>query len=104
MAPSELGDSTGPPNGGASSSYCCYYCIIVYKILLTILVTVASLERCFSKLKLLKSYLHSTMTQERLNGLVTITIENDILEINYEDIIEDFISKNTRRMLLFSRT
>ena len=58
----------------------------------------------FSKLKLLKSYLRSTMTQERLNGLVTIAIENDILEINYEDIIEDFISKNTRRMLLFSRT
>ena len=43
------------------------------------------------------------MTQERLNELVTTVIENDILEINYEDIIEDFISKNVRRMLLFSR-
>ena len=72
--------------------------------MLTILVTVASSERYFSKLKLLKSYLRSTMTQESLNGLVTIAIENDVLEINYEDIIEDFISKNTRRMLLFSRT
>ena len=39
------------------------------------------------------------MTQERLNGLVIIAIENDILEINNEDMIEDFISKNTRRML-----
>ena len=65
---------------------------------------VASSEKCFSKLNLLKSYLRSTMTQESLNGLVTIEIENDVLEINYEDIIEDFISKNTRRMLLFSRT
>ena len=72
--------------------------------MLNILVTVASPERYFSKLKLLKSYLRSTMTQESLNGLVTIAIENDVLEINYEDIIEDFISKNTRRMLLFSRT
>ena len=45
------------------------------------------------------------MTQERLNGLATIAIEHDILaEINDEDIIEVFISKNTRRMLLFSRT
>jgi len=79
--------------------------IIAYRILLTIPVTVASEERSFSKLKLLKSYLCSTMTQERLNGLVTIAIEHDILaEINDEDIIEDFISKNTRRMLLFSRT
>jgi hypothetical protein len=64
-------------------------------------VTVASAERSFSKLKLLKSYLRSTMTQERLNGLATIALENDILEkINYEGMIEDFISQNTRRMML----
>ena len=78
---------------------------IAYRILLTIPVTVASAERSFSKLKLLKSYLHTTMTQERLNGLATIARENDILEkINYEDMIEDFISRNTRRMMLFGRT
>ena len=79
--------------------------IIAYAILLTIRVTVAWAERSFSKLKLLKSYLRTTMTQERLNGLATIALENDILEkINYEDMIEDFISRNTRRMMLFSRT
>jgi len=76
---------------------------IAYRILLTIPVTVASAERSFSKLKLLKSYMRSTMTQERLNGLATIALENDVLEkIKYEDIIEDFISKNTRRWILFS--
>ena len=53
---------------------------IAYRILLTIPVTVASAERSSSKLKLLKSYLRSTMTQERLNGLATIAIENDVLE------------------------
>lgn len=79
--------------------------VIAYRILLTIPVTVASAERSFSKLKLLKSYLRSTMTQERLNGLAIIALENDVLEkINYEDIIGDFISRNTRRMMLFSRT
>jgi len=78
--------------------------IIAYRILLTIPVTVAFAERSFSKLKLLKSYLRCTMTQERLNGLATIALANDILEmIKYEDIIKDFISKNTRRMMLFSR-
>jgi hypothetical protein len=53
------------------------------------------------------------MTQERLNGLALIALENDVFEkiflqkvekINYEDIIEDFISRNTRRMMLFNRT
>lgn len=79
--------------------------IIAYRILLTIPVTVASAERSFSKLKLLKSYMRSTMTQERLNGLAMISIESDVFEdTKYEGIIEDFISRNTRRMLLFSRT
>lgn len=53
---------------------------IIYRILLTIPVTVASAERSFSKLKLLKSYLRSTMTHERLNGLALIAIENDFME------------------------
>jgi hypothetical protein len=77
---------------------------IAYRILLTIPVTVASAERSFSKLKLLKSYMRSTMTQERLSGLATIALKNDILEkINYKDMIEDFISRNSRRMMLFGR-
>ncbi|XP_056692487.1 uncharacterized protein [Spinacia oleracea] len=75
---------------------------VAYRILLTVPVTVASAERSFSKLKLLKSYMRSTMTQERLNGLAMMAIENDILEtIDYEDIIDDFASKNVRRMCLF---
>src|ERR1044072_7548393 len=76
--------------------------IIAYRILLTIPVTVASTERSFSKLKLLKSYLRSTMLQERLNGLALIAIENNLLEnIQYEDLIENFASKNVRRESFF---
>jgi hypothetical protein len=72
---------------------------------LTIPVIVASAERSFSKLKLLKSYTRSTMKQERLNGLATTALKNDVLKkIKYEDITEDFFSKNTRRMLLFNRS
>jgi hypothetical protein len=41
---------------------------ITYRILYTVPVTVASAERSFSKLKLLKNYLRSTMSQDRLNG------------------------------------
>ena len=39
---------------------------IAYRVLLTIHVTVASAERSFSKLKLLKSYMRTTMTQQIL--------------------------------------
>ena len=52
---------------------------VAYRILLTLPVTVASAERSFSKLKLLKNYLRSTISQERLNGLAMCTIERDIL-------------------------
>ncbi|XP_021761381.1 uncharacterized protein LOC110726226 [Chenopodium quinoa] len=71
---------------------------IAYRILLTMPVTVASSERSFSKLKLLKNYLRSSMSQERLNGLATLCIEKNMLEhIDVETIISDFASRNARR-------
>jgi hypothetical protein len=77
----------------------CYPNIFVaYRILFTIPITVASAERSFSKLKLLKKDLRSTMSQERLNGLATLCIENKLLDdVNIEAIIDDFVSRNVRR-------
>ena len=61
-------------------------------------VTVASAERSFSKLKLLKNYLRSTMSQERLNGLATLCIEKNLVdEIDIDTIVSDFASQNVRR-------
>jgi hypothetical protein len=63
---------------------------IAYRILFTMPVTVASAERTFSKLKLLKNYLRSVMSQERLNGLATLCIEKKLLdEIDIEAIISE---------------
>jgi hypothetical protein len=74
---------------------------IAYHILLTISVTVASAERSFSKLKLLKNCLRSTMLQERLNGLAMCSIEKDILDdINLDTIIKDFASRNAQKWFL----
>jgi len=51
---------------------------IALRLLLTLPVTVASGERSFSALKLIKSYLRSTMNQERLSALALISIERNI--------------------------
>jgi len=54
-------------------------------------VLVVSAERSFSKLKIIKMYLTSIMSQERLNILVLISIEKEILnEINYNNLINNF--------------
>ncbi|GKC00947.1 zinc finger MYM-type protein 1, partial [Tanacetum coccineum] len=74
---------------------------LLNKVLLTILVTVASAKRSFSRLKLLKSYMRSTMSQERLNGPTLIAFKNRLLEsVDYEDLVNNFASKNARRMAL----
>ncbi|KAK4720458.1 hypothetical protein R3W88_010691 [Solanum pinnatisectum] len=64
---------------------------IAYRIMLTIPITVALAERSFSKLKIIKSYLRSTMSQEILSGLAILSIEKVLLEvIDYTKIINNF--------------
>ncbi|CAK8530986.1 unnamed protein product [Lathyrus sativus] len=42
------------------------------------------------------------MSQERLNGLALIAVENDLLEtVKYEDLVDEFASKSVRRKALF---
>ena len=61
-------------------------------------VTVASAERNFSKLKLLKNHLRYVISQKRLNDLATLCIENKLFdEIDIDTIINDFASRNVRR-------
>jgi len=72
---------------------------IVLRIVLTIPVTVASGERSFSKLKLIKSYLRATMKQDRLNGLAMLSIEKDVAsELDYSRVINKFSSLKARRV------
>ena len=72
---------------------------IAYRIMLTIPVSVASAERSFSKLKLIKNYLRSTVSQERLNGLAILSIEKEFLqEIDYDNFIKTFASQKARKI------
>ena len=72
---------------------------ITFRILLTIPVTVAFAKRSFSKLKLIKSYLKSTMLQERLNELAILSIEKEMLaELEYKNLISNFASQKARKI------
>ena len=51
-----------------------------YQLALTIPVSVASNERSFSKLRLVKNYLRSTMKEDRLDDLMILTSASDILD------------------------
>lgn len=73
----------------------------MYRVLLKILVTVASAETSFF-MKLLKSYSRFIMSQAILNDLVMLAIENNILEsTDYEELMNNFISKNVMKASQF---
>jgi len=55
---------------------------------------VATAERSFSKLKLMKTYLSNTMQQDWLSGLAILSIENAVArELDVSKIIDDFASQ-----------
>ncbi|XP_060845619.1 zinc finger MYM-type protein 1-like [Rhopalosiphum padi] len=61
------------------------------RILLTIPVTAATAERSFLKLKILKNYLRSNISQDRLVGLATLSIEKEIAkELDMDELIQIF--------------
>lgn len=74
---------------------------VALRVALTLPVTVASAERSFSKLKLIKTYLRSTMGQERLSGLAVISINGEEAQkLSYDDLISDFAARKCRRVVL----
>ena len=73
----------------------------LYKVLLTLPVTTASVERSYSKLTLVKTKLRSVMSQDRLEALLLASTERDILlQLNDADLVACFAAKADRRLLL----
>lgn len=73
-------------------------CMIALKIFLTIPVSVASGERSFSKLKLIKSDIRSTMSQDRLNNLSILNMNSDVAKkVDFRHIIKRYAYKQATR-------
>jgi hypothetical protein len=77
------------------------YVDICLKIFLSMAVSNCSAERSFSVMKRLKSYLRSTMSNNRLNWQAVLTIECDMTKnVNFDDLIDSFAKIQSRRKLL----
>jgi hypothetical protein len=64
----------------------------------------AEAERSFSALRRLKTWLRSTMTQDRLNALCVCCIHKEKLDaIDTEPLLKEFCSKNGYREGLFGK-
>jgi hypothetical protein len=67
----------------------------------TLPVSSCECERSFSRMKLLKTYLRSTMGQDRLCGLALLNIHRYIA-IDYDKVISSFARAHPRRMELIN--
>ncbi|CAI6377857.1 unnamed protein product [Macrosiphum euphorbiae] len=73
---------------------------VAIRIMLTIPVTSAGAERSFSKLKLIKNYLRSNLSQHKLSDLALISIEHSIADsLSYNETIDQFASKKIRKKI-----
>ncbi|KAK5918787.1 hypothetical protein CgunFtcFv8_022740 [Champsocephalus gunnari] len=66
---------------------------------ITVPVTVATAERSFSKFKLIKTYLRSSMGQEGLSGLATLSTENSrARKFDLSSVVDDFAQRKALKI------
>jgi len=72
---------------------------IALRIMLTLPVTTATAEISFSKLKLVKNYLRTTLSQEKTTNLAIISIEHAIVDgLDFDDVIDTFADLKSRKI------
>ena len=74
------------------------------RLLLVVPATSCEAERSFSGLRRLKTWLRSTMTQERLNSVAVCNVHRSYIDkIDLHALANDFINVNERREQLFGK-
>ncbi len=72
------------------------------KLITVMPATNSSSERSFSAMRRVKTYLRSTMTQERLNYLMMLHIHKDMTDcIDLASVANDFVCNNEHRLNIF---
>jgi hypothetical protein len=75
---------------------------ILLRIYLTCPIANVTAERAFSCLKRIKTYLRSTIGQDRLSSLAVLNIENEYINlIDLDAAIDEFANIKNRRMKFF---
>ena len=73
------------------------------QIALTIAVSTAKCERSFSALKRIKSYLRSTMSEQRLVDLAVLSIERDLSQqLSLDEVVNQFAGRDGNRRIMLS--
>ena len=71
----------------------------VFKLLLTAPVSVAKDVRTFSKMKIIKNFLRSTMSDERLEDLIVLAAEKDLTDkVDLDEALKVWASKKNRKL------
>ena len=61
-------------------------------------------ERSFSAMRRVKSYLRSTMNQERLNSLMILHVHKDQTDVlDLPSVANEFVNKSERRTHVFGK-
>ena len=69
------------------------------RIALTLVVSTAQCERSFSTLKRIKTYLRTTMSEQRLSDMSLLSIERDLSNtIPFNEVIERFENGDKNRL------
>ena len=72
------------------------------RLYFTVPVTTCTAERSFSCLRRIKTYLRSSMTEERLNNVILLHVHKDETDqLDLEEVASTFISANDRRRSFF---
>eukprot|EP00732_Lithocolla_globosa_P001243 Lithocolla_globosa_v1_NODE_583_length_3681_cov_15.345284.p3 type:complete len:164 gc:universal NODE_583_length_3681_cov_15.345284:739-248(-) len=86
-----------------SSAYATSFPVVLYllKVALTLPVTTAKNERSFSVMKLVKSFLRNSMSDDRLSHLGVLSINKErAKKLDLDKVVERFARKKARRIPL----